>query len=112
MKYLNSILLLLGLLAPLNKLAATETGNKPAKANLQQQVLQQFTLSPEEARLVENTTVRFYYTLDSTGQVKEVVALSPDKRVKEMLEKRFLALQLPGQKSSTGGRIDIHFRLN
>lgn len=112
MKYLNSILLMFGLLAPITKLHATETGNNHAHANLQQQVLQQFTLSPEEAKLVENTTVRFYYSVDSTGHVKEVVALSPNKVVKDLLEKRFLAMQLSGQKSSTGGRIDIRFRLN
>lgn len=112
MNNLNSILLLLVLMMPFAKLSARENGNKTANVNLQQQVLQQFTLSPEEARLVENTTVRFYYKVDSTGHVTEVVAQIPNKMVKEMLEKRFLAMQLPGQQNNSGGRIDIHFRLN
>lgn len=103
---------LIALLSWLNSAKANETGLTEHNQQIRRQVVQQFTLSPEEARLVQNTTIRFYYKLDSSGKVRDVIALTPDKATRSMLEKHFRSLQLSPVSPALSGRIDIRFRMD
>jgi hypothetical protein len=104
--------LLIMLLALTSKANA---GNHPEvykKSSFGALIAAQFKLKPGEAEQIKNKTVRFYFTVDSTGRVKQVVAAEADPVVKQMLEERFKQVKLMGYPVNAGGRVDLKFILN
>lgn len=104
--------ILLLLLALTSKVRAGSTPGTDKKNNLSASIAAQFKLKPVEAERVKNKTVRFYFTVDASGKVKQVVAAEADPELKSMLEKHFSNLILNGFPENTGGKVDLNFILN
>jgi hypothetical protein len=92
-----------------------KAGNGPEVSNKRSfgaRIAAQFKLKPGEAERLKNKTVRFYFTVDSTGSVIQVVAAEADPLVKQMLEAHFRKVKLKGYPVNAGGKVDLKFTLN
>lgn len=104
--------ILLLLLALTSKARAGSAPGTDKKSNLTASIAAQFKLQPVEAERVKNKTVRFYFTVDAGGRVKQVVAAEADPAIKAMLEAHFRSLVLNGFPENSGGKVDLNFILN
>jgi len=104
--------LLILLLALTSKAKAGNAPEMEKKSSFGTRIAAQFKLKPREAELVKNKTVRFYFTVDSSGSVKQVVAAEADPAVRRMLEEHFRTVNLTGYPVNAGGRVDLKFILN
>lgn len=107
---LASILLLL--LALHSKANALNNPSGDVSSTFAKRISYQFHLEPSEAERVKNRTVRFYFTVDSSGKVEQVVAVESDPQIKKMLEMHFRKLNLKGYPANSGARVDLNFILN
>ena len=90
-------------------------GNSPVESHSNRYtktIASQFQLNPEEAEWVKNKTVRFYFAVDSSGRVIQVVAAEANPAIKSMLEEHFRKLDLKGYPANGYGKVDLNFILN
>ncbi len=104
--------ILILMLALTSKARAGSGPGADKKSSLAACITAQFKLKPGEAERMKNKTVRFYFTVDSSGRIKQVVAAEANPELKQMLEARFRTLYLYGYPENTGAKVDLNFILN
>lgn len=104
--------ILILMLALTSKARAGSGPEADKKCSLAACITSQFKLKPAEAERVKNKTVRFYFTVDAIGRVKQVVAAEANPEVKQMLEARFRTLNFYGYPENKGAKVDLNFILN
>lgn len=107
---LASILILI--LALTSKARAGSNPSTEQQSSLAACIKAQFKLNPSEAERVKDKTIRFYFTVDSSGKVKQVVAAEADPHLKQMLETHFRQLKFQGYPGNSAGKVDLNFILN
>jgi len=102
----GTVLLILALVSE------ASAGNSPeevSKNKFSLNIVTQFRLKPTEAEHLKNKTVRFYFTVDESGKVKQVVAVESDPGLKHLLEEHFRKINFYGFPGYTGGKVDLKF---
>lgn len=99
------------LLALVSKAKAGTSPGETKMPSVEMRIASQFKLNPNEAARVKNKTVRFYFCVNASGEIKEVVAAERDPQLRQMLEDHFRQLTLSGFPVNAAGKVDVNFRL-
>jgi hypothetical protein len=99
------------MLATVAQLRATNYPSEGADINYSARIRSQIVLQKEEAAKIKTTTVRFYFTVDSSGYIKEVHAITKEPGLQQLLEDKFRRIRLNGYPANTPSNIAIHFIL-
>ncbi|HQQ94582.1 MAG TPA: hypothetical protein PLQ93_08515 [Bacteroidia bacterium] len=102
-----SILLLM--LASLNGARANNAPLAPRKINYSSQIRSQMQVENELAQRLNASTVRFYFTVDSSGMVNQVRASVHEPGLRKILEEKFRKIKLQGYPANQPSSIDLHF---
>lgn len=102
--------ILLMMLATISK-ASSNNGPSARSKSYSSLIRSQISLQKEEAEKLQSTTVKFYFTVDSSGKISSVKAVTSKPELRQMLEEKFRKIVLKGYPADQSNSIQIRFLL-